>query len=419
MRWPVCAVLLFSAVPALADTVAVAPSATVIPQGGTASFTVSVTPGTYVQTVTVTYGGESGQDQFSYAPCVAWRQFNTPARNKVVTATVSYTNGSPDDVATVTIDVVGVSLTGPASPLRGWPCTYTLKALPTGTPITRCDWTYGVNSYTDLNGDGNDTSTWAGPMVVSDTIQCSVVVLGITLPVSKQVIVANRNWSTPVTCAQDNEPEWGDAPTPGADLGLNRDRDSNTQSYVFVPRNGSDFTPAVTRTCVSTGPCTGWWYVVATTLKCQRETVINRYIKPDAPTLGGSTFAGVNGNCFGPADFLQAVKNHEYRGSPDTPRSLRGHQGRIENAVQLDFYADPRRHIEPLCARTQPDLLADVNDTVLGDEWYVIGFAGDEVSLAGEGANWGYEPTSLGQGGNSRWLGSDWSYDCAYGPETF
>jgi hypothetical protein len=411
-------VLLLSAAPALADVVTVAPSATVIPQGGTASFTVTVSPGAYVQSVTLTYQGESGQDVLTSPPYVASRQFNTPALDKLITATVTYTNGAGPDQGTTTIDIIGVTLTGPASPMRGTPGTYTFKALPAGTSIADCDWTYLTNSKEDT--DGNDTSVWTGTMVKSGTIDCTATILGLAFNVQKTVNVLKRNWSTPITCAQDNEADYGEEPVPDEDLGLNRDRDGNMPHYIFVPRVNDTFSGAVTRACVSSGPCQGLWYVTATSLKCQRETVINRYIKSDGPELGGINFFEANdGVCFAAADFLQAVKNHEYRGTPDTPRSYDGHQGRIEYLIQLaeaSFPYDPRKQIEELTAATQQELVAQIEDEVTDAETAVWSAA--SMENFDHGPNWGNSPGSLGEGANSRWDGSGWT-DCIQDPLNF
>jgi hypothetical protein len=171
---------------------------------------------------------------------------------------------------------------------------------------------------------------------------------------------------------------------------------------------------------VTSGPCTGFWYVASSTLKCQRETVINRYIKPGGPVLGPTNFYGANGDCFSTSvgDFIQAVKNHEYRGTPDTPKSPRGHQGRIEQSI-IDSSNDAKLEIEALTSGSQNSLSAEVNDTISNCELQVFYYFTDEWYMQTLGPNWGGS-NGLGTGENSRTNdeGSGWS-DCVNDPQLF
>jgi hypothetical protein len=410
---------------ARADIVVLTPSSSAVAVGGSLSFTVTVVPGTYVQSVALGYQGEAGQDQLSSPPFIFSHQFTTPRLNSSVTATVTYSNGAPADITGITINIIGLTLTGNASPTRGSMMMYTARSNPPGVPMIGCTWTYtwpgGSYQHIDLDA-GDDKSIWSGIMVVDGTLTCTSTVGGVLPGATLPITITPRTWVTPVTCAQDNDATWGDPPTPQAELGLNRDRDSDVSSYIFVPRGPTNFYPAFTVAKVSLGPCKDWWYISSTTLKSQRETVINKYIKPGGPALGGLTFSQVNESCFDTSAFLQAVKNHEYRGTPDTPYSWEGHQGRIEYQVLADplYPADPRKHIEPLTSRSQTDLKSAANLLIVLDEFAVANYALSEGEFTNFGPNWGIGyPDALGAGRNSRWLETNWSGDCNYLPDNF
>jgi hypothetical protein len=406
------------AAPADGATVSITPATSTVAQGGSAAFTVTATPSTYVQQVTVSYQGEVGQDVGTSTPFYTSHTFDTPANGLVVTATVTYWNGDPAGQATATVDVVGLKITGPASPQRGYATAFLVQSNPSGKTLSQINWSYvwpgGSNTY-------QNSAAWSGKLVVDGTLTVSAVVSGVLCQASQDVHVTPRNWSTPVTCAQDNDPNYGDLPTTLADLGSNRDQDSNVVSYIFVPRNGGfDFSPACTLAQVSVGPCAGLWYVAACTLKCQRETVINRYIKPDGPVLGDTNFAGANANCFSTSvgDFVQAVKNHEYRGTPDTFKSPGGHQGRIEGSI-LDDSHDAKQHIEEMTGQDYFSLLLAVNTRISNDESAVYDCATDEWYLQNWGPNWGSE-YGLGTGLHSCWDpdGQTWT-GCVNEPGVF
>ncbi len=401
-----------------AGTVSIVPSSSTVAQGGSVIFSVTAEPAAYVQQVVVTYQGESVQDVSTTVPFSTAHTFNTPADGLVVTATATYSNGEPEAQSTATVDVVGITLLGPDAPLRGWPTSYKVQSNPIGKPLNDINWTYvwagGLNS-----SQGN--SVWSGMMVLSGVLTVRVTVSGFMLETSKNISVVPRNWSTAISCVQDSDPDYGDIPTYYAELGCNRDIRSHYSSYLFVPRNGpTDFSPSFTLAEVRSGPCAGRWYVASSTLRCERETAINRYIKADGPVLGNANFYGANANCFSssPAHFVQAVKNHEYRGTPDTPQSLGGHQGRIENAV-IGYGYDPKRWIEPLVAENQYVLRLIANDTISNCESDIIFFVANELYMITYGPNWG-SGDALGTGQHSVWddLFMMWT-DCLYGPDSF
>jgi hypothetical protein len=398
--------------------VSISPSTSTVAQGGSIVFTVSVQPGTYVQQVAVTYQGEAGQDVGTSAPFQTTHTFSTAADGLVVTATVTYSNGDPPGQATATVNVSGLTISGSVTPVRAYTITYGVQSNPPGKSLSQINWTY---AWTGGSNTSQGSASWTGKMVVGGTLTVSAVVSGVTAQASKFVAISPRSWPVPITCAQDNDPGYGDVPTVLAELGANRDRDSDVGCYLFTPRNGSsDFTPARSLSQVPSGPCAGWWYVLSSTLKCQRETVINRYIKSDGPVLGSTNFYGANANCFSTsaADFVQAVKNHEYRGTPDTPKSLGGHQGRIEKSI-LDYLYDPKRAIEALTNRNQSSLSVSVETAILGAEAEIQYFAMDEVYMETWGPNWG-SGEGLGTGQHSCWddQGLGWT-DCVNNPDTF
>jgi hypothetical protein len=422
MRYAGFAVLLLGA-SALGRSISVTPSASTVAQGSNATFTVCVDPTASLQQVVLTYAGEIMQDSRGSAPFEFTHQFNTPMDALTVTATAKYSNGDPDLIGTTDINVVGLAITGAASVSRGWSTTYTAQSAPSGKAVSSFNWTFqcagGSNSYQDSDSDGDHKSSWGGVMACPGTFSCSGMVEGVYVQTEKTVSISPRNWTVPITCAQDNEPDWGGIPSPSATLGENRDRDSNYDSYVFVPRNGSDFAPARVLATVYAGPCAGVWYVYSSTLRCQRETVISKYIKSNGPALGGRTFVQANTYCFSssPGDFLQAIKNHEYRGTPDTFKSVEGHQGRAEKTIR-DYDCDAKQHIEALFAWDPVVLSASINDAISYDEYCAYDFIRDEYYLTTYGPNWGIGPESLGIGMCSLWSDTYWT-DCVCGHSGF
>jgi hypothetical protein len=405
------------AAPVEGAMVSISPSSSTVAQGGSIAFTVTVQPSTYVQQVAVSYPGEGAQDVGGSAPFQTTHTFDTAGDGLLVTATVTYNNGDPVGQATASVNVVGLIIAGSTSPVRASQVTYSVQSNPAGKSLSQINWTYAW-------GGGYNTSTsttWGGKMVVGGTLTVSAVVGGVTAQVSRTISVVPRSWTTPITCAQDNDPDFGDVPTVFVDLGMNRDRDSDVDNYVFVPRNsGVDFTPARWLSQVPDGPCAGWWFVGSSTLKCQRETVINRYIKSDGPVLGSTNFYGANTYCFStsPGDFVQAVKNHEYRGTPDTAQSPDGHQGRIEKSI-LDDGHDAKQAIEGLLDRECLNLSSLVDATILIHEIAICSFYTDEVYMETWGPNWG-SGEGLGTGQHSCWddQRSTWT-DCVNNPDTF
>lgn len=415
-------------------TVELTSNVSTVAEGGYVTFTVTVTPSTYVDTVTLSYEGEQNPDQDSTAPYEFQHQFNTPMDGLTVTATVSYTNGDPDGGDTLDIDVVGLTIHGTTSPPRGWPTGYLAQSNPPGKAISQFTWHYawngGSNLYLDFDLDDDNRSAWSGVIVVDGTLTCSVFISGVNVVRQMNISVTPRNWPIPITCAQDNESSWGDVPEPGTSLGENRDRDSDFTSYIFVPRGtGNDFTSAVTVAQIAYGPCVGLWYLVGSTLSCQRETVINRYIKDGGPMPAGASenfFDHNDGTCFyNAADFVEAVGNHEYRGPSGAVRSIDGHQGRIEKWIQAPdpphMPFDVKQMVEGLTASTKSALLSLVNSTVDSAEDAVFEYAGDEDYLQTVGPNWGGHEDYWKGGQHDRWddYSTEWFTGCEDGPDYF
>lgn len=411
-------------------TVSLTADVTTVAEGGTVAFTVTVTPDTYVQRVVLSYEGELEEDEDTVAPYTFAHQFDTPGDDLTVTATVEYSNGDPDGTDTLDVDVVGLTVSGDPDPLRGATVAYIAESDPPGKSIDQFDWSYqwsgGSNTYQDNDANGDDRSFWYGQMVVDGTLSCSATISGVPVTKVMSITITPRSWTTPITCDQDNEPDWGDEPAVDAPLGANRDRDSDLKEYIFVPRDSaSTFTSARTIAMAYYGPCVGWWYVSSCTIQCQRETVINKYIKDSGPLPVGATenfFDRNDAGCFSPyysaADFVQAVKNHEYRGTPDTPKSIEGHQGAIEASI-LDNSHDVKKHVETLVSRVKADLESDFNSIVVSHEDDVYAAGSSEAYMNNNGPNWGGYG-SLGYGQHSRWdpSGTIWT-GCTNDPMNF
>lgn len=410
-------------------SVVLSPDVSTIGRGGTIHFTVTVTPSTYVDRVLLSYQGETGQDVDTTAPYQFSHAFPDTGLDIAVTATVVYNNNDPDDTDTVYVNVIDLVMIGNPAPMRGWLATYIAESDPPGQLVEEATWKYewngGFNTYNDHEPDDYEFSYWNGRMIVPGTISCSALIGGVAVEAQMVINPAARLWPIPITCVEDNESTWGSPPIPDATLGQNRDRDSDT-SYVFVPRSGpASWDPAFTVSQVTTGPCQGWYYVSSSSLRCQRETVINRYIKWNGPTFGGINWYDRNdqAGCFTTvsADFVLAVMNHEYRGTPPVAGSLGGHQGRFEYAILVGGY-DPKQRIEALAHRTSSLLLRTlVNDAINADEQAVKSFGEDETYMTTYGPNWSaFNYDSLGAGPNSRWDpdSSSWTA-CIHGPENF
>jgi hypothetical protein len=412
-------------------TVSVSASAGTVAEGASLTLTCTVTPSTYVTQVVFSYEDGSSSDTVTSAPYQVAHAFNTPMDALTVTATVAYSNGDPNDQATTDVNVVGLSLSGSTAPRRASTVAYAARSNPVGKAISQFNWTYtaeGVtNSYTDYDTDNDDISYWSGKMVISGTLTVQATISGVACTKQVAVTVQPRTgWTLPISCAQDNNAVWGDEPTESQPLGMYRDRDSDEVGRLFVPQpTDGDFSSAVTLTRVSSGPCLDWWYVGASTLKCQRETVINQYIKYGGPAPQGSSDNFFDHNdtycLYGDAaDFVQAVMNHEYRGTPDTARSENGHHGRTENGVaDAEIAGDPKVAIESLAARSSANLQSLVDVTVESTETNLGSYALDE-SWSVSGPNWGAGANALGSGLHACWIsfGLGWT-DCNSEPEDF
>ncbi len=407
---------------AQAADVSITASASLVPRGGTAGITVDVQPPTFVQSITITYEGETAQDTCAAAPCSVSHVFPIAMDDLTITAVVQFNNGDPAQQATTDIDVVGLRLRGPATPNRASLGSYVADSEPAGKLLTQFSWSYQAttpsftNTFQDPDTDGDGRSIWYGTMVSPGTMSCTAVFNGVQVAQSFQVIPRARPWVTPISCLQDNEAAWGDVPDDKAELGKNRDKESNAPDYYFVPRTGAaSWNESRTLAQVPYGPCAGVWYVSSTTLKCERETVINKYIKANAPEVGGTTFQAQNTylGCLypSPAEFVTAIGRHEYCGPEGSGPSLWGHHGRTVMFMQ-GTGGDPRAAIEPLMHLDKTALGVDINTALVAIENELRGMAQDEFAMSTAMPNWGQDPTystSLGLGLYSGWDGWSWT----------
>lgn len=401
-----------------AATVTITPTTITVAQGTSVTFTVYVTPSSQIQQITLAYQGETETDTGTASPFSTAHSFTTPADNVMVTATVLYNNGAPADQVSAVVNVVGLTLQGAVSLQRTWQGIYTIQSNPSGKSLGQITWSYawqgGVNTIQNV-------TAWSGKMVADGTMTISATVSGVACTIARNISILPRNWPTPVSCDQDNDPDFGDLPTPQAQLSDNRDFETNYAPYIFSPRSGPrDFSTARTLTRIVSGPCTGVWYVSSSSLQCHRETVISRYIKSGGPDIAGMSFPTANAACFttSPAQFVQALKNHEYRGPRAEEKSIAGHQGRIEGAVSA-MDGDARQLIEGLVDSSQSALNSAVNAAINSAELFVRDVNADESYDFYYGPNWGGEG-SLGSGSNARTdeQGSGWT-PCGYGPDVF
>jgi hypothetical protein len=412
-------------------SVTVSATPTGVQKGGQILFTATTDAGDTVVKVTFTYEGGGGTDDDTTAPFQALKTINwTTLENLTVTATFDFQN-IPDQQGQVDVDVVDITLTGPAAPGRGGGATYTGRTSPINLAVSQWSWTYDTAildvDWTDTPGS-DDLSHFSGTMVTSGTVAVSATVLGVACTKSKTVTVMNRtgaSWNTPVAAVEDNEPLWG-APLLGYGelLGQMRDRESNVDQIIVPQTSSGDWSDGVVVAEVTAGPCTGFWYVVSESLEIDLETVINRFLKSGGPPPepGATSFYDYNdasGRCLAgdAADFVQAIKNHEFRGTPSTAESLEGHLGRIEYGLSQGEH--PGRAVEDLVDVSEAGLLGQVNAEVSLIENDLLLYTA-EGAWSAAGPNWG-GTGSLGSGMHTRYDvdAGDYYSGCTFGPDHF
>jgi hypothetical protein len=280
----------------------------------------------------------------------------------------------------------------------------------------------------DDTANSDDLSPWRGTVVISGTIETSATILGVACTKSMNINVKSRpltTWTMPIACVEDNEATWGLPPIDqNVAFGMIEDRESNTGRIIVPQSSEGNYADGVTLSQVTSGPNAGMWYVRFNTLEIDMETVINQHIKADAPPpdVGEDNFFDHNNDpndgCIADdmADFVQAVKNHEYRGTPPTEKSLEGHFGRIE--YEFDQMGDPLPTIEAMLATSESALLDAVNGELADFEAFLWMFTA-HGDWSDAGPNWG-GTGSLGSGKHDRYdLQSGWTSGCEWGPDYF
>jgi len=402
-----------------------------VQKGDNLTFTATTTESDPVVKVTFSYEGTQSTDEDTSPPYQVTKTMDwTAMADLTVTATFDFQN-IPDQQGTVDVDVVDISLMGPTQPLRGGTVGYFARTQPTGLSVSSWSWSCD-NDVLDANwtdtANSDDRSLWRGTMAVSGTIEVSATLLSIACTKSIAISIRPRTggvWVTPVSCVEDNEPNWGSPLLGlGESLGQIRDKESNV-GLIIVPQSSTgDWSDGVTLSQVSGGPNKGIWYVRTNTLEVDMETVINQFAKSGGPPPepGATNFYDYNnavGGCIAGdmADFVQALKNHEYRGTPPAEKSLEGHFGRIE--YELDVLGDPSADIEDHTATSEPSLMSQVNLTLGLIEGALWGFT-SHGDWSDAGPNWGGEG-SLGSGKHTRYNidYSQYYSGCTFGPDHF
>ncbi|MCK4659961.1 MAG: hypothetical protein KAV82_10610 [Phycisphaerae bacterium] len=395
------------------------------------TFTATTDESDPVVKVTFSYQGGGTSDEDTISPYEVTKTMDwTTMEDLTVTATFDFENIA-DQQDTVDVDVVDITILGSSIAGRGNNKYYQGRTSPTGLSVSRWDWEYDTTSidptWIDTNGN-DDQSVWNGRFVISGELTVEATILEIPCTKSKNVTVMDRTgvaWNTPATAVEDNEALWGAPPLGNNEpLGELRDKDTDV-THIIVPQTSSgDWSDGVVLVEVPSGPCKGFWYVHSECLEIDMETVINRYIKSGGPPpeSGATTFYdynNANGRCIEEdmADFVQAVKNHEYNGTPPTAESLEGHFGRIE--YRLNIQEHPGRAVEDLVDTSEAGLIVKVNDEVDFIEGALLLFTTDG-DWSDAGPNWG-GTGSLGSGKHTRYDidESDYYDECTFGPENF
>jgi len=402
-----------------------------VQKGNTITFTATTDESDPVVKVTFSYEGTGSTDEDTSSPYQVVKTMDwTAMEDLTVTATFDFESIS-DQQDTVDVDVVDILLIGAPQPLRGATATYIAVTQPRGISVSSWAWSCD-NAVLDANwtdtANSDDVSVWMGIMAVSGTIEVSATLLGVACESDKSVSIRPRTggvWVTPVDCAEDNEPNWG-SPLLGLGeaLGQLRDKDSNLNRIIVPQTSEDDWSDAVTLSQISSGPNTGIWYVRTNTLEIDMETVINQFAKSGGPSPeGGATnfydYNNGTGGCLEGEmdDFIQALENHEYRGTPPAEESLEGHFGRIE--YELNVVGDPSAEIEDHIDTTESGLMDSVNVSIGLIEGSLGSFSADGA-WSDAGPNWG-GTGSLGSGKHTRYdIDSSQYYSgCTFGPDMF
>ncbi|HUW81774.1 MAG TPA: hypothetical protein VMZ31_03120 [Phycisphaerae bacterium] len=427
----ICLMVVLTAARSAVADVTVQASATGVQKGGDITFTATADESDPVVKVTFTYEGTTASDEDTTSPYQVTRAMDwTTLQDLAVTATFDFQNIT-DQQGTVEVDVVDITLLGPATPTRMTTACWLARTSPTGLSVSTWSWLYD-NDLLDVTWDDTANSDylspWLGTVVISGTIQTSATILGVACTKSMNINVKPRpytTWTMPLACVEDNEATWG-LPPIDQDISFGRieDRESNTTRIIVPQGTDENWADGVTLSQVSSGPNAGLWYVRFNTLEIDMETVINQHIKADAPPpdVGEDNFFDHNNGLYGGciandmADFVQAVKNHEYRGTPPTEKSLEGHFGRIEH--EFDQMGDPLPTIEALLATSESALLTAINDELGNVEAFLWMFTG-HGAWSQAGPNWG-GTGSLGSGKHDRYnLQGGYTSGCEWGPDWF
>jgi uncharacterized protein (TIGR03437 family) len=184
-------------------------------------------------------------------------------------------------------------------------------------------------------------------------------------------------WELIPTVRLDNEASWvgrknGMPPScnDGTLLEEERDRKSNLPAIIipspFTSKSWEDGY-RIAQIKDKNGPNDGYWYIAnANKMKIDQETVIDKWLKPNGPPPARrqpNWFQHNASSCsVDPAEFLQAVENHENSGSG--PGST-GHFGLIRDTLALLTDMDPRTAIENKFSEvSQQDLIDNTNKEI-------------------------------------------------------
>jgi hypothetical protein len=385
-----------------------------VQKGGSITFTAATNESDPVVKVTFTYEGTAGSDEVTSSPYVVTKTMNwTTMINLTVTATFDFQN-LPDQQGSVDVNVVDILMTSNSTPTRGSWTNYIANARPAGISVGSWSWTYQNTTqnvyYTDTS-DNDALSSWGGTIAISGTVTVQATIQGVNCTQSRTITVQPRTtsaWTTPVTCAEDNDPDWG-VRLDGAQVMFSEhhDKDSDVGRIIVPQASEGDWSDAVTLAQIASGPNKDIWYVQSNVLEIDMETVINQFLKSGGPPpeQGATNFFDHNnasGGCIEDdmTDFVQACKNHEYRGTPPTAKSLEGHFGRIEYG--LDYTEDPAAAVEPLMATLQSQLQTLIDTALESIENDLYYFCGEDDSWSQAGPNWG-GTGSLGSGKHTRY----------------
>jgi len=243
-------------------------------------------------------------------------------------------------------------------------------------------YTYEWSSWTKGNGSAKKTGQTVSAKILES---CSVTVTvkdSATPPETNTktvaVTVEAREWNVVHTTDPDAWSNWGSFPFGLVGLNVNA---NNNSSVPIIGETGGNWDDQITKTQItdSNGPFDQYWYNSTHSLRVERETKINQYLKGQVAgasfnwvTLQNNLAANPGSNT--PALTATAVRNgvaaHENQGNVAANFNSNPKQGGHSTLFKAKQDSGPEnnaaKEVEPLYDASSKDTLQDTNDDKVG-----------------------------------------------------